>query len=38
MIIYSCWADAGKKALNDENHTAVDGDLEEKNSVFLTDI
>ena len=38
LIIYSCLADAGKKALNDENHTAVDEDLEEKNSVFLTDI
>ena len=38
LIIYSCLADAGKKTLNDENHTAVDEDLEEKKSVFLTDI
>ena len=38
LIIYSCLTDAGKKALDDENHTAVDEDLEEKKSVFLTDI
>ena len=37
LIIYSCWSDAGKKALEDENDTAVDGDLEERNSVFLKD-
>ena len=37
LIIYSCWSDAGKKALNDENDTAVGEDLEERNSVFLKD-